>query len=42
MGLPNCYRCGDAITPQGECGCKDGICIVNGDCHDSDAGGISV
>jgi site-specific DNA-methyltransferase (adenine-specific) len=29
MGLPNCYRCGDAITPQGECGCKDGICILN-------------
>lgn len=34
MGLPNCYRCGKEITPRGECGCRDGICLVCGDCRD--------
>jgi site-specific DNA-methyltransferase (adenine-specific) len=34
MGLPNCYRCGKEITPRGECGCRDGICLVCGDCRE--------
>jgi hypothetical protein len=31
MGV-ECYRCGEAMTPQGGCGCKDAICLVCGDC----------
>jgi len=31
MGV-ECYRCGEAMTPQGGCGCQDGICLVCGDC----------
>jgi DNA modification methylase len=33
MGV-ECYRCGEAMTPQGGCGCKDGICLVCGDCRE--------
>ena len=31
--LPNCYRCGQAYA-DGECGCKDGICLIHADCRD--------
>ncbi len=33
VSLPNCYRCKQPITPRGECGCKDGICLIHGDCR---------
>ncbi len=28
-----CYRCGQAYA-DGECGCKDGICLIHADCRD--------
>jgi DNA modification methylase len=31
MSLPNCYRCHQPVSPRGECGCADGICLVHGD-----------
>ncbi len=31
--LPNCYRCGKPVTPCGECGCEDGICLIHADCR---------
>jgi len=34
MTAPTCYRCGEAMSPRGECGCPDGICLVCGDCRD--------
>jgi len=30
---PTCYRCKQPMTPRGECGCADGICLVHGDCR---------
>lgn len=30
--LPLCYRCREPVTPQGECGCRDGVCVIHGDC----------
>ena len=32
--LPPCYRCRQPVTPRGECGCKDGICLIWADCRD--------
>ena len=29
-----CYRCKSAVTPRGECACRDGICLVHADCRD--------
>jgi len=29
-----CYRCKELMTPQGTCGCKDGICLICGDCRE--------
>jgi len=29
-----CYRCCQPMSPRGECGCKDGICLVHGDCRE--------
>jgi len=31
---PICYRCGQPMTPRGECGCEDGVCLIHGDCRD--------
>ena len=31
---PTCYRCHEPMTPQGTCGCNDGICLVCGDCRE--------
>jgi len=31
--LPKCYRCGQPYQ-DGSCGCKDGICLIHGDCRD--------
>lgn len=31
--LPPCYRCRQPVTPLGVCGCKDGICLIHGDCR---------
>jgi len=32
--LPPCYRCRQPVTPWGECGCKDGVCLIHSDCRD--------
>ncbi len=41
-----CYRCKEPMTPQGGCGCADGICLVHGDCLDVlpelEAGSVSL
>ena len=34
MTAPTCYRCGQPMSPRGECGCPDGICLVHGKCEE--------
>jgi len=31
---PACYRCHSPVTPRGECGCRDGICLIHADGRD--------
>lgn len=32
--IGECFRCRQPVTPRGECGCKDGICLICADCRD--------
>lgn len=34
MNLPKCFRCRQPVTPKGECGCRDGVCLIHADCRD--------
>jgi len=32
--IGECFRCHQPVTSRGECGCKDGICLICADCRD--------
>ena len=41
-----CFRCQSEVTPQGECACQDGICLIHGDSRETmpflESGGIEL